>query len=385
MLKPVHIRIFKATGLTFLLSAQAFTQTHPNAGVTSNIVNRAAKSLFASNRGQVGLSVGVFMDGKAEYFNYGETNRGNRRRPTAHTLYRIASITKIFTSNLLAQAVTEHKVRLEDDMRKYIQGSYPNLEFEGKPIQLQYLTNHRSGLPFLLPDKPELMPDYKGSAMSWSQRVAKAWKGYTREDIYRDLHSVKLTAAPNTRSSYSNAAPQVLGYILEAIYGKSYEGLLKEKITKPLDLPDTTISLSAGQQKRLAEGYDEGGNLIPPPPDFYGGAGAIKSTIADMMKFLIWQISENSPAVRLSHKPVFTVGDYSAGLNWQMMQRKGSRLIWQSGNFPGFQSLIVMEPELHIGLVLLSNQQDLASPKGYLQDMANQVLKSFDPRAIPLP
>jgi len=385
MLNFARSRVDKTVGFALILTARVFAQSDHHSSRYASMVDREARSLFAANHGQVGLSVGLFKDGKTAYFNYGKVTRGNRSRPTSHTLYRIASITKIFTSNLLAQAVTEHKLRLEDDIRKYMKGSYPNLEFEGHPIQLQYLTNHRSGLPFLLPDKPELMPDFKGSAMSWSQRVAKAWSSYSREDFYRDLSRVKLAAIPNTRSSYSNAAPQLLGYIMEAVYGKSFERLVREKITGPLGMPDTTLSLSPGQANRLAQGYDEGGHVIPPPPDFYGGSGAIKSTAADMMKFLQWQIAEKSQSVKLSHNPVFTVGDYSAGLNWQMMQRNGRRLIWQSGTFPGFQSLIILEPELHVGLVLLSNQQDQGSHGNYLQDMANKILKSLDPRTILLP
>ncbi len=99
------------------------------------VVNEAANK-FMTDRHSVGLSVGIIKDGRIRTYNFGEVEKGTKKRPSQHTIYELASITKTFTGVLLAQAVVEGKVKLDDDVRKYLDGSYPNLEFEGKPIRL---------------------------------------------------------------------------------------------------------------------------------------------------------------------------------------------------------------------------------------------------------
>jgi CubicO group peptidase (beta-lactamase class C family) len=73
---------------------------------------------------------------------------------------------------LLAQAAIEGKVKLDDDVRRYLDGDYPNLEFHAHPIRLYDLVDHRSGLPFFIPDKPETAPDYAGDTIPWATRIA---------------------------------------------------------------------------------------------------------------------------------------------------------------------------------------------------------------------
>jgi CubicO group peptidase (beta-lactamase class C family) len=83
--------------------------------------------------------------------------------------------------------------------------------------------------------------------------------------------------------------------------------------------------------------------------------------------------------VKLSHIPRANAGEYSADLNWQMRRSGGNRLIWQSGNFPGFHSLCVMMPELRVGVVILANESDAAS-NAARDRMANEILKGLDSR-----
>jgi hypothetical protein len=103
-----------------------------------------------------------------------------------------------------------------------------------------------------------------------------------------------------------------------------------------------------------------------------------------MLKYVQWQIEEKDEAVKLSHKPELTSGNYSAGLNWQMMSSAGNRLIWQEGNIAGFNILCINLPELKIGLVIFANEEDRVSSHGQ-GILANEILKGLDPRVIPLP
>jgi serine-type D-Ala-D-Ala carboxypeptidase/endopeptidase len=348
------------------------------------IVDHAVDNFFKNTPQAVGLSIGVVKAGKSYTYNYGTVEKGKKAPPTANTLYPIASITKTFTGVLLAQAALEGRIKLDDNVGKYLDGDYPNLEFQSYPIRLFDLLDHRSGLPFFIPNRPETEPDFENNVVPWPTRIANIEKSYTRLNFYDDLHKVKLDAVPGEKFRYSNAGAMLTGYILERLYGTSYEALLKKKIFSPLNMRATTISLSRVQEARAAKGYDEKGNLMPDNPNELQAAGAIKSTVNDMLKYAKWNIEETSEAVRLSHKPVLTSGPYAAGLNWQEMNGDGGRVIWQEGNIVGFNAFCIVEPELKIGLVIFANEEDPASAHGQ-SVLANEILTHLDPKSVLLP
>jgi D-alanyl-D-alanine-carboxypeptidase/D-alanyl-D-alanine-endopeptidase len=360
-------------------------QAADEGGTVAATVSSAVKSFLKETPQSVGLSIGVFKAGGVYEYNYGTVKKGTERLPTAHTLYPIASITKTFTGTLLAQAVVEKKLKLDDDVRKYLDGNYPNLEFQGHPIRLQDLTNHRSGLPFFLPDRPETQPNFENDAVPWTARLVEQTKHYSRQDFFADLHKVTLTFIPGEKASYSNSAAQLMGYILERVYGTSYEALLKKKILDPLKMNDTTMTVKPSEADHVANGYDEHGNVMPNNNhEVLEGAGALNSSVGDMLKYARWQIDESDAAVRLTHAPYFTIDNYSAGLNWQMMSSGDNRLIWQNGTLSGFHSLCIILPKLKLGLVILTNESDKAASHN-LDLMAKQILREFDARANLLP
>jgi len=354
------------------------------AGAVAATINHAVDEFFRDTPQAVGLSIGLVKDGEIYTFNYGTVEKGNTRIPTASTLYPIASVTKTFTGALLAQAALEKRVSLHDDLRKYLKGSYPNLEFKGHPIRLYDLLDHRSGLPFFLPDTPETQPDTTDEGDPWSGRIQEQTKRYRREDFFADLHKVKLLAVPGEKFSYSNAGAQLMGYILERVYGKTYEVLLKQMVLGPLKMNSTAITLVSEQRLHLAQGYDKNGRRMPEIGRESGGAGALKSSVADMLKYAQWQMAETDGAVKLSHEPHFSKGTYSAGLNWQIEHSGNGRLIWQEGNINGFNSMCLVEPEQKLGLVILANEEDRSSSHN-LTVMTNKILKGLDGDAILLP
>jgi D-alanyl-D-alanine-carboxypeptidase/D-alanyl-D-alanine-endopeptidase len=162
------------------------------------------------------------------------------------------------------------------------------------------------------------------------------------------------------------------------------EELVKQKIAGPLDMTDTTISVSKSQSGRLAKGYDEQGAIVPYPPDMLLGAGALKSTVADLLKYASWELAEEDPAVKLSHESRFILTDnYSVGLNWQMIRSGTYRRIWQEGNLPGFVSMCMTFPEMHMAVVFLANEDDTVSSHA-LTLMVNEIAKTLDARSAPL-
>ncbi len=88
------------------------------------------------------VSVGVYVNGKTYTLHKGELTVGLNYQPTDETLYEVASLTKTFTGTLLAQAIVENKVGLDDDIRTVLEGDFPNLEYEGNPITFRHLVTH---------------------------------------------------------------------------------------------------------------------------------------------------------------------------------------------------------------------------------------------------
>lgn len=343
------------------------------------VVDAAAKEFFTAAPQAVGLSIGVIKDGKTHSYNYGSRDKVGKAVPAANSLYSIASISKTFTGTLLAQAALEKKVSLDDDVRKYLDGPYPNLEFEGHPIRLENLVNHLSGLPFNLPDIPETRPPFPAIPPAVEKRLDR----YTREDFLADLHRVKLDRAPGEKFSYSNSGAVLASIILERIYKEPYEEVVKQKITAPLRMSDTTISLTASQKERLMTGYNEKGEAQPYVRDIMLGAAALKSTTADLLRYAQWEMEEADEAVKLSHRPTFTYNTYSAGLNWQMIKGGEYRRIWQEGTLPGFSSMCMVFPELKMGIVFLANEDDVASNHA-LTLMTEGIAKGLDARSAVL-
>jgi CubicO group peptidase (beta-lactamase class C family) len=355
-------------------------------------VDEAAARYLRENPKAAAISIGVLKDGETHVFQYGTLVPGEGRPPREDTVFAMASITKTFTGTLLAQAAVEGRVSLSDDVRSYLDGDYPNLEFDGQPIRLRDLLDHRSGLPFLLPDRPELDPGYQGDARPYATRIAEVARTYDRAQFLDDLHEVHLTAAPGAAFQYSNAAAQLAGYVLERVYGQSYATLLQTRILEPLSMSDTGLSLSPEQQARLAPGWNAEGDQMPENPEWLQAAGALKSTTPDMLKYVRWHVEDADPAVRLSHQPVFTStrpvfgdkGVFSVGLNWQMVELDGHRVIWQDGMIEGASALCILQPELKLGLVVMTNQLGPETANAN-RTLVNAILKSLDPSTVPVP
>ena len=331
----------------------------------------------------VGLSVGVIHAGKTSSYHFGTVSKHRRSLANDRTIYPIASLTKTFTGTLLAQAQYEGKLKLDDDIRKYLDEDYPNLAFEQKPILVKHLVNHVSGLPGLLPDKREAAPSFQ-SDTPYPERLHKLVATSTRADFYADLHRVKLTAPPGTRFRYSNAGAQLAGYILERLYGVGFEMLVQQRIAAPLGMRDTFITPNTEQKSRLVDGYDETGRPQPYFPEQSQAAGALKSSLPDMLAYARWHMAEHDPAIRLSHQPMDRDGDYTAGLNWQLLRKDADRVVFQDGSHPGFACLMVLYPERGHAIVLLSNEID-SGTMGRLRVLANGITTALYADALTVP
>ena len=364
----------------FVGQTQIRKQNVPNDNLmktgTDSIVQKSVIP-FISDSSKVGLSIGIYKGDKIFTYNYGSTQKENQKSPTNKTVYEIGSISKTFTGTLLAQAVKDKKVKIDDDIRLYLDNSYPNLEYQGQPIRLFHLVSHISGLPFFLPDYPNLFQNANFDTLPFT--ISKIQQNYSKQKFIDDLHKVKLDTIPGFNFHYSNSGAQLLKFILEKVYKMPYDKLLKTYISNPLKMENTNSLHSKNNLRLLAKGYNDKGNIMPYNPQILDAAGGIFSTVSDMLHYIKFHLDETSEIVALSHKVTTgNINDYALGLNWQeQITSKKYKKIWQSGGTFGFSSYCVIYPELNIGIVLLTNESDPNS-QGGLEEIADKIFEKIN-------
>jgi CubicO group peptidase (beta-lactamase class C family) len=218
---------------------------------------------------------------------------------TRKTVFEIGSITKTFAGLILAKAVEDNKVHLDDDIRIYLKESYPNLEYKGSPIKLYHLLNHSAGLPFDYIDRSKFA---KANADSLPLLVGNLEHSYTKQQLYKDLYSTKIDTIPGIKLSYSNVAAQLLSYILEEVYDKTYEDLLNQLILKPAKMK-TTGFYETLRKAPIAKGYNKNGVLMPYNQS--KAAGGLLSNSEDLLNYGILQLDEGKKIVALSYQPTW--------------------------------------------------------------------------------
>ncbi len=338
-------------------SRPIMASTNPRRSKLEKQVDAALQNLSGDPR-SVGFSVGIYHQKQSYVFHYGTTEHGKSKLPTSDTRYEIASISKTFTGTLLAQAVIEKKLTLDDDIRMYLDGDYANLAFDGEPIRIKHLLNHQSGLPAIFPDDPAIFADQNYEQIPY--RIIAARSGYTRERFLTDLRAFKLTAKPGSQFRYSNASADLAALILEKLYQKPFSQLLTERLFTPLAMHSSELQVAQIEHPRLAFGYNENAKLMPRNICMIGADGGIRATVDDLLGYLRYHLDESTPAVALSHAVTHgALPKYAVGLNWQMKTDwRGVRQLWQSGGSFGFSSYAILYPEQDLAIIILSNESD---------------------------
>ncbi|MGU3377159.1 serine hydrolase [Chryseobacterium sp. M5A1_1a] len=317
------------------------------AAIDANAKNLAQKS------GAYSVSVGILKDGKVYTRHFGELDKGKGNKADDITYFEIASVTKLFTGQLLAQAVLEGKISLDDDVRKYLKGSYPNLEYNGVPIKIKNLISYQTALPRNLPNDDELRKNMTDETPFLYNKLNE---NYTKEDFKKDLATVKLEQQPGTKYKYSNLSLEMSGLILENIYGKSYESLLKENIFSKLGMNHTKLELDKNEVQ--ASGYHINYRLMPVSKSNLWGSGGskTKSTIGDMVKFLQEELDLQNKVAQESQRNIDNSKEDWYGYFWDknFISEKG-RLGFKHGGSYGTNTWFAIYPELNIGVCMIVN------------------------------
>ena len=350
----IKISICFLIASTFL-SYSLFSQNHK---IPLKTLIDSLGNSFIKDKRSVGLSIGVYNEGKSNFYNYGTTIKNTNSHPSNNTVYEIGSITKAFVSLILAHAVIEKKVNLDDDVRKYLDGAYPNLEFNKKPITLLQLSNTTSGLPNWLPLFTKEITNAPSDSVPFL--IERTYEKYTKKDFYKALHEVKLDTVPGYKSRHSNGAALLLSLILEKVFNAPIEDLVSKYITKPAQMNNTSFFASTSKSKLLSKGYSQSGMLMPYFNNkLLKGVGELNSSTADLLKFVKMQLDSKDRAIIFSHNKTFNAGWCDIGLTWLIYKHdSGVHQIWADGGTYGFCSYLIFYPEVNSGIVILANESD---------------------------
>jgi CubicO group peptidase (beta-lactamase class C family) len=355
-----------------LISVSCWSQTeklltdNPLRDNVDNAVQVAAADYMA-NPGTVGLSIAVYKDGQSLMYNYGESIKGTGKLIKANQLFNLGSVAKTFIGIMLAQAVLDKRAMLEDDIRKYLPGKYPNLQYQGRPVRLVDIANHTSGLPKSSRNFPaKIMDTIKN--ISLPKQLA-FFATYNQDTLMKDMHNFKLDTMPGTNYEYNGNAMTILILLLERIYRQPYELLVTNYLKSHLGLYDTRTRIPVNQLNRFIQGYKDASRPVQwyeltnretkeiNTNLFYPGGPSMNSTMADMLKYVIANVEERDPAIRLSHKETYRQTDGTGvGLSWMIGDDDGKRFLYHSGRTGiGFSTLCVAYPEDKVGIMILVN------------------------------
>lgn len=294
-----------------------------------------------------GIVVGVIdPDGRSRVVAYGDAGPGQPPLDS-NSVFEIGSISKVFTATVLAEMVQDGKVRLDDPAQRYLPASVHLPARDGKVITLANLSEQNSGLP--------RMPTNFHPA-----DTANPYADYTVQQMYDFLDHYQLTRDPGEKFEYSNLGVGLLGNVLAQRSGTSYEQMVRERVWKPLGMTHTAITFTPWMTAHLALGHDEQGHVVENwDIPALAGAGAIRSTTADMLAFLAANLHPErgrlERAMAFAHEERAPAGDMMIGLNWFTLHAGSDTIVWHNGGTGGYRTFIGFAPSRNAGVVVMTN------------------------------
>lgn len=301
---------------------------------------------------------------------FGYQDPDNKIPATAHTVYRVGSVSKLFTDIGIMQMVEAGKIDLDAPVEKYVPDFHPHNSF-GTPITLRELMSHRSGL---LREPPI------GNYFDPTEP--------TLEATVRSMNDTELVYAPGTHLKYSNAAIAVVGYALQELNHQPFAEYLKHAVLLPMGMSESSFAPEPNLVRNLAKGYMWSyDGLKFPAPSFELGlapAGCMYSTVTDLAHFLSVLFNHGrGPEGQLIQPdtlekmwaPQFAKNGAKRGfgLGFQVSELDGRRIVGHGGAIYGFATEVVGLPEEKLGVVTVTTM-----------DAANAVTNAVAKRALQL-
>jgi CubicO group peptidase (beta-lactamase class C family) len=331
---------------------------HPEVSAALKVLDAWIASTVAQ-REQPGLSIGVVHDQDLIWAKgYGFADLAKRIPATPSTAYRIASISKLFTSTAIMQLRDGGKLRLDDKVGDRLPWfAVKNVHPDGPSILVWHLLAHISGLP------------REATGVNWSDLTFPP-----RETMIRALPEQETVLPAETEWKYSNLALSLAGEVVAAVSGEPWAQYIERHVLDPLGMK-ATQPMPARDMPGLATGY---GRRVPgrmrdvePFVDIgaEAPAGNLTSTVEDLAKFVSLQFRDGpvggaqvlkGSTLREMHRVHWLRPDWQSG--WGLgfsIRRVGSQVrVGHGGSLPGHRTQIELAPADKLGVIVLTNAND---------------------------
>jgi CubicO group peptidase (beta-lactamase class C family) len=358
--------------LACLISLPTLAQTAPpvtaplDVAAVDAVVARALKAFDVP-----GMAVAVVKDGQVVMAKgYGVSSLKSKAPVDANTLFGIASNTKAFTTAALGLLVDEGKLRWDDKVTKYIPEFKMYDPYATAEFTVRDLLTHRSGLG-----------DHAGDLMRFPDST-----NFTLPDVIHNLRYFKPVSSFRSQFAYDNTLYLVAGEVVARIAGRPWTAFVETRLLQPLGmrrsaasyarLPDPTNVIEAHDevdgrvqviQRNFGSTADPTGALFSAGGIYssandlsqwvrmlLGGPGAPAPLLKPATQHELW-----TPQTLMPVSPVptpYNTHFAAYGLGWILRDVRGYREVWHSGGNPGMVSKVTLLPELHLGIIVLTNQ-----------------------------
>lgn len=319
-------------------------------------------------RGYPGLAISVMQGGAPLWHHeYGMADLARGEKIGPDTLFRLGSISKLFTALAILQLRDAGKLDLDDRVTRHL----PWLRLAGDDhpaITIRELLLHLSGLPS---DAP---------GVSWTDRVMPG-----RDQVIAGMPAVELALLPETGWKYSNLGYVLLGLVIETASGQSYADYVTGHVLAPLGMTGTLVEPSPGAP-HLAIGYgarapdgSRGARDFLPMGAMTPAAG-ITSSAEDLTRLAAWALGSGDSSVlsAQSRREMLRVqadfSDFSGGqgIGWEVRPGPKGVRIGHAGKAAGFAGKLIIEPATGLGVAVLINADE--NGPGHLADRALALL-----------
>jgi CubicO group peptidase (beta-lactamase class C family) len=334
-------------------------------------------------RGLPGLSIAIVHDQDilwAKGFGHADVEKKTAASP--QTIYRIASISKLFTSTAVLQLRDQGKLKLDDPVAKYLSWFKLKNQSADSPITIRQLLTHTAGLP-----RESAFPYWTDS------------KFPTREQMIEALAHQEIVYPPETKWKYSNLGLAVAGEVVAAVSGETYDQYITRHILTPLGMKSTSVILGETDRPRLAVGYGRrmpnGTRAIRPFMDIGGiiPAGNLSSTVEDMARFVSLQFRDGpsvgsqvlkGSTLREMHRVQWLMPDWKSGrgLGFHIVHREDGDLVGHGGWLAGYQSAVYFRPKDRIGVIAMINADDGLPYPGAPDSVVDRAFKWVAPAIV---
>lgn len=310
-------------------------------------VQSLIRDRIVSDKQNVGIVVGVIDKNGSRIFSHGALERTGAGPVDGDTVFEIGSVTKLFTSLVLADMVERGEVSLADPVLRFLPKEVNVPSRGGREITLEDLARHRSGLPREADNLMQKNRDYNESQAA-----------YSVDKLYTFLSGYQLTHDIGSETAYSNVGVGLLGHALARHTNTDYESLVRSRVTDPLGMLSTAVVASPAMLARRATGHQQDGS----PARFFGNpwiasAGALQSSVKDMMKFLAASMHVEATPLGRAMQRMQHPGKNKAEepLAWGVGKKYDSEIWSHNGGTTGFSSYLAFDKVSGRGVVVLSN------------------------------